>query len=137
MKILGRALRSQGSFCISGQIIAIPAKLPGITEWWLSKAGSKKGKAGNGRKSMSQSIARNNNTATQDDENISINLILAILSTGIMAFIGVLTETLTNVLFPGLMAGIPRRHVHCSMAETGYLLTVALVTPLSSYFSAN
>jgi hypothetical protein len=25
MKILGRALRSQGSFCISGQIIAIPA----------------------------------------------------------------------------------------------------------------
>ena len=49
---------------------------------------AKKGKAGNGRKSMSQSIARNNNTATQDDENISINLILAILSTGIMAFIG-------------------------------------------------
>lgn len=47
---------------------------------------AKKGKAGNGRKSMSQSIARNNNTATQDDENISINLILAILSTGIMAF---------------------------------------------------
>lgn len=65
---------------------------------------AKKGKAGYGRKSMSQSIARNNNTATQDDENISINLILAILSTGIMAFIGILTETLTNVLFPGLMA---------------------------------
>lgn len=70
---------------------------------------AKKGKVGNGRKSMSQSIARNNNTATQDDENISINLILAILSTailstGIMAFIGILTETLTNVLFPGLMA---------------------------------
>ena len=43
---------------------------------------AKKGKVGNGRKSMSQSIARNN----------------------IMAFIGVLTETLTNVLFPGLMA---------------------------------
>ena len=57
---------------------------------------AKKGKAGNGRKSMSQSIARNNNTATQDDENISINLILAILSTGIMAFIGILTETLTS-----------------------------------------
>ena len=28
MKILGRALRSQGSFCISGQIIAIPANCP-------------------------------------------------------------------------------------------------------------
>lgn len=95
---------------------------------------AKKGKVGNGRKSMSQSIARNNNTATQDDENISINLILAILSTGIMAFIGILTETLTNVLFPWINGGIPRRHVHCSMAETGYLLTVALVTPLSSYF---
>jgi len=28
MKILGRALRSQGSFCIFGQIIAIPANCP-------------------------------------------------------------------------------------------------------------
>ena len=28
MKILGRALRSQGSFCISGQIVAIPANCP-------------------------------------------------------------------------------------------------------------
>ena len=28
MKILGRALRSQGSFCITGQIIAIPANCP-------------------------------------------------------------------------------------------------------------
>ena len=28
MKVLGRALRSQGSFCISGQIIAIPANCP-------------------------------------------------------------------------------------------------------------
>ena len=28
MKILGRALRSQGSFCISGQIIVIPANCP-------------------------------------------------------------------------------------------------------------
>lgn len=95
---------------------------------------AKKGKVGNGRKSMSQSIARNNNTATQDDENISINLILAILSTGIMAFIGILTETLTNVLFPGLMAEF---HVDTSTVQwltTGYLLTVALVTPLSSYF---
>ena len=78
---------------------------------------AKKGKVGNGRKSMSQSIARNDNTATQDDENISINLILAILSTGIMAFIGILTETLTNVLFPWINGGIPRRHVHCSMAD--------------------
>lgn len=95
---------------------------------------AKKGKVGNGRKSMSQSIARNNNTATQDDENISINLILAILSTGIMAFIGILTETLTNVLFPGLMAEF---HVDASTVQwptTGYLLMVALVTPLSSYF---
>ena len=65
---------------------------------------AKKGKVGNGRESVPWSIARNDSTATQDDENISINLILAILSTGIMAFIGILTETLTNVLFPGLMA---------------------------------
>lgn len=133
MKILGRAFRSQGSFCISGQIIAIQqtARHNGML---AQQSRAKKGKAGNGRKSLSQSIARNNNTATQDDENISINLILAILSTGIMAFIGILTETLTNVLFPGLMAEF---HVDTSTVQwltTGYLLTVALVTPLSSYF---
>ncbi len=87
---------------------------------------AKKGKVGNGRKSMSQSIARNNNTATQDDENISINLILAILSTGIMAFIGILTETLTNVLFPGLMAEF---HVDTSTVQW-------LTTGLSAYGSA-
>lgn len=50
-----------------------------------------------------------------------------------MAFIDILTETLTNVLFPELMAEF---HVDTSTIQwltTGYLLMVSLVTPLSSY----
>ena len=57
----------------------------------------------------------------------------SIVATGIMAFIDILTETLTNVLFPELMAEF---HVDTSTIQwltTGYLLMVSLVTPLSSY----
>ncbi|NMN01372.1 MFS family major facilitator transporter [Bifidobacterium sp. DSM 109958] len=72
-------------------------------------------------------------TGTPDEERIPRRLLLAILATGIMAFIGILTETLMNVLFPELMAEF---HIGTSTVQwltTGYLLVVALVTPLSSY----
>ena len=67
------------------------------------------------------------------DDRIQPTLVLSIVATGIMAFIGILTETLTNVLFPELMAEF---HVDTSTIQwltTGYLLMVSLVTPLSSY----
>lgn len=86
--------------------------------------------AGNGIQRMSQSTAHNisnqknsqddlrhpmqsasNTTATtspgsrndllvNSDDRIQPTLVLSIVATGIMAFIGILTETLTNVLFP-------------------------------------
>ena len=37
-------------------------------------------------------------------ERVDPKLLLAIVATGLMAFIGILTETMTNVLFPTLMA---------------------------------
>ena len=66
-------------------------------------------------------------------EPIPRALMLSILATGIMAFIGILTETLMNVLFPILMGEF---HVSTSTVQwltTGYLLVVSLVVPLSSY----
>lgn len=38
------------------------------------------------------------------DDRIQPTLVSSIVATGIMAFIDILTETLTNVLFPELMA---------------------------------
>lgn len=78
---------------------------------------------------MTESIA----TQQHEEEHVPTQLILSILATGIMAFIGILTETLTNVLFPELMSEF---HIGTSTVQwltTGYLLMVALVTPLSSY----
>jgi len=85
------------------------------------------------------------NAVIQQADNVSCRphpepipraLMLSILATGIMAFIGILTETLMNVLFPILMGEF---HVSTSTVQwltTGYLLVVSLVVPLSSYGTA-
>lgn len=68
-------------------------------------------------------------------ERIEPKLLLAIIATGLMAFIGILTETMTNVLFPTLMEEF---HIGTSVVQwltTGYLLVVSIVTPLSSYLN--
>lgn len=68
-------------------------------------------------------------------ERVDPKLLLAIVATGLMAFIGILTETMTNVLFPTLMKEF---HIGTAMVQwltTGYLLVVSIVTPLSSYLN--
>ena len=68
-------------------------------------------------------------------ERVDPKLLLAIVATGLMAFIGILTETMTNVLFPTLMEEF---HIGTAMVQwltTGYLLVVSIVTPLSSYLN--
>lgn len=64
---------------------------------------------------------------------ISRNLILSIIATGIMAFVGILTETMTNVLFPVLMEQFAVSTATVQWLTTGYLLMVAVVIPVSSY----
>lgn len=68
-------------------------------------------------------------------ERVDPKLLLAIVATGLMAFIGILTETMTNVLFPTLMEEF---HIGTAMVQwltTGYLLVVSIVTPLSLYLN--
>lgn len=67
------------------------------------------------------------------DDRIQPTLVSSIVATGIMAFIDILTETLTNVLFPELMAEFHFDTSTIQWLTTGYLLMVSLVTPLSSY----
>ncbi|KFI64548.1 MFS transporter [Bifidobacterium cuniculi] len=68
-------------------------------------------------------------------EKISGKLLCAVIATGIMAFIGILTETMTNVLFPTIMEEFSVDAATVQWLTTGYLLTVSLVTPLSSYLN--
>ncbi len=68
-------------------------------------------------------------------ERIEPKLLLAIVATGIMAFVGILTETMTNVLFPTLMEEFGIGTSVVQWLTTGYLLVVSVVTPLSSYLN--
>ncbi len=84
--------------------------------------------------SISSSNAQTS-VAQPASERVDPKLLLAIVATGLMAFIGILTETMTNVLFPTLMEEF---HIGTAMVQwltTGYLLVVSIVTPLSSYLN--
>jgi EmrB/QacA subfamily drug resistance transporter len=72
--------------------------------------------------------------AVQAQDRIPGNLIGSIVATGIMAFIGILTETLMNVLFPVLMEEFGIGTSLVQWLTTAYLLVVSLTVPLSSYF---
>lgn len=68
-----------------------------------------------------------------ETESIRPKLLGAIIATGSLAFIGILTETMMNVLFPELMS---EYHVSTSTVQwitTVYLLSVAVTMPASSY----
>lgn len=68
---------------------------------------------------------------------ISRNLNLSIIATGIMAFVGILTDgsrlTMTNVLLPVLMGLFTVSTATVQWLTTGYLLMVAVVISVSSY----
>ncbi|MBT1175973.1 MFS transporter [Bifidobacterium callimiconis] len=73
-------------------------------------------------------------TATPTDV-VSPDLIGSIVSVGSLAFIGILTETVMNVLFPQLMGML---HVNASTIQwltTGYLLVVSATVPASTYLN--
>lgn len=64
---------------------------------------------------------------------VSPKLIGAIIATGAMAFIGILTETTMNVLFPIIMKEFSVSTSTVQWLTSGYLLTVSVVVPFSSF----
>ncbi|NEG70201.1 multidrug efflux MFS transporter [Bifidobacterium sp. BRDM6] len=68
-----------------------------------------------------------------EDEKIPGKLIGSIFGCGLLAFIGVLTETCMNVLFPALMEEFNLTTSTVQWVTTIYLLTVSSIMPLSSY----
>jgi len=71
---------------------------------------------------------------TQDNEKISGKLLRAIIATGLLSFLGVLSETAMNVTFPTLMQEFNITTATVQWLTTGYLLLLALTVPLSSFF---
>ncbi|KAA8815772.1 MFS transporter [Bifidobacterium callitrichos] len=67
------------------------------------------------------------------DERIPGRLIGAIVATGSLAFIGILTETVMTVLFPQLMREFHVDTATVQWITTIYLLTVAATMPVSSF----
>ena len=68
---------------------------------------------------------------------IPINVLLAVIATGLMSFCGVIVETSMNISFPTLMKEFSVTTSTVQWMTTIYLLVVAIVVPLSSFFKKN
>lgn len=67
-------------------------------------------------------------------EKIPLRVMLAVLATGLMSFCGVIVETSMNVSFPTLMKEFSVTTSTVQWMTTIYLLVVAIIVPLSSFF---
>lgn len=66
-------------------------------------------------------------------DTISGKLVGSIVATAILSFLGLLLETVVNILFPALMADFGITMSAVSWMTTGYLLVVSVIMPLSGY----
>ncbi len=91
--------------------------------------------------SKNQQPARAVSPATRDvaepasfERRIDARLILSVVACGIMSFAGVVVETAMNITFPTLMAEFSVSTASVQWITTGYLLVLACIVPLSSFF---
>lgn len=85
--------------------------------------------------SVARSSAVNGETLNKrpDNEKITPKLLGAIIATGSVAFIGILTETVMTVLFPELMREFNVDTATVQWITTVYLMVVASTMTISSY----
>ncbi|MBT1166779.1 MFS transporter [Bifidobacterium simiarum] len=69
----------------------------------------------------------------QNRNNITLRLVGSIVATGALAFVGILTETMMNVIFPHLMREFSIDAATVQWVTTAYLLVVAATIPLSAF----
>lgn len=70
-------------------------------------------------------------------EKIPLRVLLAVIATGLMSFCGVIVETSMNISFPTLMKEFNLTTSTVQWMTTIYLLVVAIIVPLSSFFKKN
>lgn len=68
----------------------------------------------------------------QQTQRISPRVLGAVLATGLMSFCGVIVETAMNITFPTLMREFHVNTASVQWMTTIYLLTVAIMVPLSA-----
>lgn len=73
----------------------------------------------------------------EKSEKIPLNVLLAVIATGLMSFCGVIVETSMNISFPTLMKEFSVTTSTVQWMTTIYLLVVAIIVPLSSFFKKN
>lgn len=69
---------------------------------------------------------------SKNRQQIRPQVIAAVIATGLMSFSGVIVETAMNITFPTLMKEFNITTSTVQWLTTGYLLTVAIIVPLSS-----
>lgn len=70
-------------------------------------------------------------------EKIPLKVLLAVIAAGLMSFCGVIVETSMNIAFPTLMKEFNITTSTVQWMTTIYLLAVAIIVPLSSFFKRN
>lgn len=73
----------------------------------------------------------------EKQEKIPLNVLLAVLATGLMSFCGVIVETSMNISFPTLMKEFNVTTSTVQWMTTIYLLVVAIIVPISSFLKHN
>lgn len=74
-------------------------------------------------------------TTPPEPEKVSRPLAGAIFATAILSFLGLLLETVLNVLFPALMVDFAISMADVQWMTSGYLLVVAILIPLSGFLN--
>ena len=69
------------------------------------------------------------------NKNKQFHLLGAVIATGLLSFSGVLIETAMNVTFPQLITEFGLSTSKIQWVATIYLLAIAIIIPLSSYFN--
>ncbi|MEG2562887.1 MAG: MFS transporter, partial [Lactococcus sp.] len=69
------------------------------------------------------------------NKNKKFHLLGAVIATGLLSFSGVLIETAMNVTFPQLITEFGLSTSKIQWVTTIYLLAIAIIIPLSSYFN--
>lgn len=80
-----------------------------------------------------QSSTAQSSTAGTSSQKVSGTLVGSIVATAILSFLGLLLETVVNILFPALMSDFGITMSAVSWMTTGYLLVVSVIMPLSGY----
>lgn len=73
--------------------------------------------------------------AAETERRLDVRLVVSVISTAVMTFVGIMVETAMNVTFPTLMAEFDISTSTVQWVTTANLLVLAIVVPTSAYLN--